>query len=130
LILAKNLFNTIKHVKGRSLRIFQFVFLLATIPAIAKKETLDTADILHVNTGGGKLRSKRDCRCLAKDASVLKEIRLRIVVSWIRCKVHRKRKYDNIWFKELITALRTGVDNEGTLDKEAIHMKTYLIHID
>jgi len=33
--------------------------------------------------------------------------------------VHRKRKYDNIWFKELITALRTGVDNEGTLDKEA-----------
>jgi hypothetical protein len=33
--------------------------------------------------------------------------------------VHRKRKYDNIWFKELITALRTDVDNEGTLDKEA-----------
>ena len=33
--------------------------------------------------------------------------------------MHRKRRYDNTWFKELITALRTGVDNEGTLDKEA-----------
>lgn len=35
-------------------RIFQFIFLLSAISTITKKQDLKTADILHVNTGGGK----------------------------------------------------------------------------
>ena len=33
-------------------------------------------------------------------------------------------------FDKLITALRTAVDNDGVLDKEAYHITRYLMHLD
>jgi hypothetical protein len=33
-------------------------------------------------------------------------------------------------FDKLITALRTAVDNDGVLDKEAHHIMTYLMLLD
>lgn len=41
-------------IQGAGWRLFQLVFLLSTIKSVVKEEHLDEADVLHVDTGGGK----------------------------------------------------------------------------
>jgi hypothetical protein len=49
-----NLYYRNKGVLDGQWRLFQLIFILATLSSITKTKYIDVVDILHVNTGGGK----------------------------------------------------------------------------
>lgn len=51
---CNNYLNLPVPIQGAGWRLFQLIFLLSTIKSVVKEEHLDEADVLHVDTGGGK----------------------------------------------------------------------------
>lgn len=49
-----NYLHLVKPIPNAGWRLFQLAFLLSTIKSVVKEECLDEADVLHVDTGGGK----------------------------------------------------------------------------
>jgi len=49
-----NYLYLVKPITNAGWRLFQLAFLLSTIKSVVKEEYLDEADVLHVDTGGGK----------------------------------------------------------------------------